>query len=272
MYFFIAQKKLKFQGPLIKGCGIMHHRPHTPIHTLVSKMSERTFTAAEERAFERDYYDGCRHWQEEAYLREWQKATGQTLREILRERTAMREAEEAREWADIQAEWAEAKEPEEPSEEEMDAYFKAEWENMKVSEDAKGYEGDELVEWEALKLENDMRFYPERFPERDGQVLELVLSHLQASMASSATIQEELADHFEGDDRLRFLAIPAATMEALITDAFQTEEWKEAILRVTRRMLLEEIREALRLEEDWVQSLRLKANESIRYAVVEHFM
>jgi hypothetical protein len=234
--------------------------------------TERIFTAKEEREFERDYYDGCRHWQEEAYLREWQKATGQTLRAILRERTAMREADELREWNDIQAEWAAVEEPPELSEEEMDAYFKAEWEHMKVSEDAKGYEGDELVEWEALKLENDMRFYPERFPERDGQILELVLTHLQASMAPVATIQEELADHFEGDDRLRFLAIPVATMEALITDAFQTEEWKEAILRVTRRMLLEEIREALRLEEDWVQALCVKANEGIRHAVVEHFM
>lgn len=217
-------------------------------------MSE--FTAQEEREFERDYYDGCRHWQEEAYLRDWQKATGQTLREILRERSAMREADEAREWADIQAEWAE--EPPEPSEEEMDAYYKSEWENMKVSEDAKGYEGDELLEWEALKLENDMRFYPERFPEREAQVLALVLPHLQAS---GAIVQEELAEFLEEEDKAR--------VEALIEEYFQADKLKKAILSATQGASLEDIQKALDVGEDWVQSLCIQTNEDIRYAIVD---
>ena len=217
-------------------------------------MSE--FTAQEEREFEQEYYAGCRHWQEEAYLREWQKATGQTLRAILRERTAMREAEEAREWADIQAEWAE--EPDEPSEEEMDAYYKAEWENMKVSEDAKGYEGDELLEWEALKLENDMRFYPERFPEREAQILALVLPHLQAS---GAIVQEELAEFLEEEDKAR--------AKALIEEYFQADKLKKAILSATQGASLEDIQKALDVGEDWVQSLCIRVNEDIRYAIVD---
>jgi len=237
--------------------------------------TERIFTAKEEREFERDYYDGCKHWQEEAYLRDWQAATGKTLRAILRERTAMREADELREWADIQAEWAAVEEPKEPSEEEMDAYYKAEWETHKASEDAKGYEGDELLEWEALKLENDMRFYPERFPERDGQILALVLSHLQGSLASIATMVEEIAERLEDEDKGRFLAIPAAMWapegpaQKMAEDYFQTDEFKRAILRVTRGMSLEEVREALRSGEDWVQSLHIKADEDIRYALVD---
>jgi len=240
--------------------------------------TERTFTAKEEREFERDYYDGCKHWQEEAYLREWQAATGQTLRAILRERTAMREADELREWADIQAEWAahdECEEREDISQEEMEALYKAEWETMKISEDAKGYEGDELREWEALKLENDMRFYPERFPERDAQILALVLSHLQGSLASVATMVEEIGERLEDEDKGRFLAIPAITWtpegpaQRMVEDYFQTDELKRAILRDTRGMSLEEVQEALRTGEDWVQSLHLKADEEIRYTLVD---
>ena len=239
---------------------------------------ERTFTAAEDREFERDYYDGCRHWQEEAYLRQWQKATGQTLRAILRERTAMREADELREWNDIQAEWNaldEREEHEEVSQEEMEAYYRAEWETMKVTEDAKGYEGDELVKWESLKLENDMRFYPERFPERDAQILALVLPHLQGSLASVATMVEEIGERLEDEDKGRFLAIPAAIWapdgpaQKMVDDYFQTEEFKRVILHSTRGMSLEDVQEALRLGEDWVQHLHHKANEDIRYTLVD---
>lgn len=231
-------------------------------------MSE--FTAQEEREFEQEYYAGCRHWQEEAYLREWQKATGQTLREILRERTAMREAEEAREWADIQAEWAEA-EADEPSEED----YKSGWESLKVAEDAKGYEGDELVEWEALKLENDIRFYPERFPERAGQILALVLPHLRASMTPLARLQEEIAECLEGEEKAHFLAVPAETWGAdgiaqrIVEDCLQTEELKKAILHSTQGMSSAIVQKALLTDEDWVLSLRLKVDEEIRFTIVD---
>jgi len=157
----------------------------------------------------------------------------------------------------------------------MDAYFKAEWEHMKVSEDAKGYTGDELVEWEALKLENDMRFYPERFPERDAQILALVLPHLQGSMASIGTMAEEIGERLEDEDKGRFLAIPAAMWtpegpaQKMAEDYFQTEEFKRAILRSTQGMSLEDVQEALRSGADWVQSLHRKADEDIRYALVD---
>jgi len=259
----------------------MHHGPQTPIHIYNLKMSERTFTAAEEREFERDYYSLCKHWQEEAHLRKWQKDTGRSLRSILRELEALREAEKLREWADIQAEWAAVEEPEEHeevSQEEMEALYKAEWESMKVAEDAKGYEGDELVKWEDRKLENDMRFYPERFPERDAQILELVLPHLQGSVDLLVTIQEELAERLEGEDKDRFLAIPAATWAAdgpiqkMIEDYLQTEELKKVILRATQRMSLEDVQESIEANENWVLSLRVKVNEEIRYAIVDSVM
>jgi len=240
-------------------------------------MTECTFTAAEEREFERDYYSLCKHWQEEAHLRQWQKDTGRSLRSILRELEALREADALREWNDIQAEWdaLDEREPLEVSQEEMEAYYTAEWEKMKVTEDAKGYEGDELVKWEALKLENDMRFYPERFPEREGQILALVLPHLQGSLASVATMAEEIGERLEDEDKGRFLAIPAATWapegpaQKMVEDYFQTEEFKRVILHSTRGMSLEDVQEALSSGEDWIQHLHHKANEEIRYTLVD---
>jgi len=165
-------------------------------------------------------------------------------------------------------------EVQEPSEEEMEAHYKAQWEAEKAEKDAMGLTGGELLEWEALKLENDAIFYPKEHVEQDDQIIELVVSHLEAAAAAEFA-KKELAERFENELQKSFQAIlagiwaPEGPIQEIIKKYFQTDKLKRVILQATQQMSITEVQNGLATEEKWVQFLYSNANNTICKLVVE---